>query len=399
MKARASMAARTLVMVAATAIAIWLGYACYTLGMERSCLVDDWPKFDFCAALMPTDPAQAVAVLRAHIARNPGDSGAYLALALLAGKPGSLGGLNEAAVIQAARSVAGTQPQLLYIVADRAIQRQDWPQVVDLMVDLVEARKDGLAAQTLARLVGAGVADPALRDHLKPTSTWLAPTLAQMPAVGAPMIKAMPLIVQALPLGLVTPDLGLDVIRSLKQGGAWNDAFALWARLLNRPVDLVYNGGFEEGFVRDGFDWELRDTAPTRAGVLVAQPRMDGHGRVLELEFTGKAIDLPIIQQVTLFSGVYTFSGQYSARKLRSAAGLAWTFTCVATKKEFARSAGLGDTAGQWRSFSVQLAVPEDCGPAIAMRLQPMASFEAVAGIKGTAMFDNLKLAAAGSPT
>jgi hypothetical protein len=396
MNAPASFTARVLLMAAAVAVAIWFGYVSYRVNLERSCLVDDWPKFEFCADVMPVDPVRAVPILRNRISRNPGDSSAYLTLALLAAKPGTLGGLNEAAVIQAARDLAGTQPKLLYLVADKAIQRQDWLQVVDVMVNLVEDRKDGLAAQTLARVIGAGVADAALRDHLKQSSTWLAPTIGQMPAAGVPMLKAMPLIVQALPLGLVTPDLALDVIRSLKAGGAWNDAYALWARMLNRPVDLIYNGGFEEAFIRDGFDWELKDIAPTRAGVLVAQPQTDGHGRVLELDFTGKTIEMPIIRQVTLLSGRYRFSGQFMSRKLRSSEGLTWIFSCVATAKEFARSAALSDTGGQWQSFSVELAVPSDCGPAVTVQLQTMATYEAVSGIKGLALFDNLKLSRQG---
>lgn len=389
---------RRLLLAAAVAAALWLGWVSLQVNVARSCLVDSWPEFDVCAQLLPTDPVRAVPVLRERIARNPGDSGAYLSLALLAAKPGTLGGLDEPAVIKAARELSGTQPRLLYLVADKAIQQQDWPQVVNLMVNLVEDRRDGRAAQTLARLMGAGVADVPLRAHLTASSTWLAPALAQVPAARVPMVTAMPLVVQALPLGLITPDMGLDVIKALKAEGAWYDAYALWAKMLNRPVAPVFNGEFEEGFIRDAFDWEVRESPPSRAGVAVDQPEVEGRGRVLQLEFNGRTIDMPMIRQVTLLSGRYTFSGQYMTRKLRSRDGLAWTFTCVATNKEFARSAGLIETDGQWKPFTAQVDVPPNCGPAVAVQLITFAPFESTSGLRGQASFDSLALSAAGTP-
>jgi hypothetical protein len=193
-------------------------------------------------------------------------------------------------------------------------------------------------------------------------------------------------------MGLINTDISLGFIRELKAGGQWYDAYALWARLLNRPVDLLFNGSFETGFVRDGFDWETKEVRASRAGVLLSQPQVEGHGRVLQLDFTGRPIDLPMLRQVILIDRTYRLKGQFMARKLRVNEGLAWVFSCVATKKEIARSAPLKDTAGNWQNFSVTVSVPAGCGDAIALELQTQAPYESIAGVAGTASFDNLQL-------
>lgn len=378
--------------------ALFLAWQGLVRHLERSCLVDEWPNLPYCQAVKPTDPVEAARVLRERIDRNPGDSASLLALAMLTQGPNPPPGLDEEAIVAAARKFSGNHPQFLYLLGNKAIEQKDWPKAAEIMVRLVESRNDQKAAAFLAGLAGAGVADDALRALLQPGGTWFARSMPLLSRVGVPTVSAMPLIMDALGKGMVTPDMALGFIRDLKAGGRWYEAYALWAKLLNRPVDLLFNGSFETGFVRDGFDWEVRDVRPTRAGVLLSQPQVDGHGRVLELAFTGRPIDAPMLRQVMLLEGNYRLSGQFMARKLRVNEGLAWVLSCVATKKEIARSAPLKDTAGSWRDFSVPVSVPADCGPAVALELQTQAPYEAIAGVAGAAWFDNMRIESVKKP-
>ena len=387
-----SVAVRIAIFSLAVLVSLFLAWSGLQRHLERSCLVDDWPNLPYCQSVKPADPVEAARVLRARIDRNPGDSSSLLALAVLTQGPNPPPGLNEEAIIAAARKFSGNHPQLLYVLGNKAIQQKDWPKAAEIMVRLVESSNDQNAAAFLATLAGAGVADDALRALLKPGGTWFARSIPLLQQVRVPTVKAMPLIMDALSKGMVSPELALGFIRDLKAGGQWFDAYSLWARLLNRPVDLLFNGSFETGFVRDGFDWEVKEARPTRAGVLLGQPQMEGHGRVLELVFTGRPIDVPMLRQVILIDRTYRLKGQFMGRKLRVNEGLAWVFSCVASKKEIARSAPLKDTAGNWQDFSVTVSVPADCGEAVSLELQTHAPSESVAGVAGTALFDNLRL-------
>jgi hypothetical protein len=389
---RASVKARIAVFCLAVLVALFLAWSGLYRHLERSCLVDEWPNLPYCQSVKPADPSEAARVLRARIDRNPGDSASLLALAVITQGPNPPPGLNEVAIIAAARKFSGNHPQLLYVLANKAIQQKDWPKAAEIMVRLVETRNDQKAAAFLASLAGSGLADDALQALLKPGGTWIARSLPLLPQVGVPTVRALPLIRQAMGMGLINTDISLGFIRELKAGGQWYDAYALWARLLNRPVDLLFNGSFETGFVRDGFDWETKEVRASRAGVLLSQPQVEGHGRVLQLDFTGRPIDLPMLRQVILIDRTYRLKGQFMARKLRVNEGLAWVFSCVATKKEIARSAPLKDTAGNWQNFSVTVSVPAGCGDAIALELQTQAPYESIAGVAGTASFDNLQL-------
>ena len=62
-------------------------------------------------------------------------------------------------------------------------------------------------------------------------------------------------------------------------------------------MPLLFNGGFEQGFIADGFDWELRDEGPSKAGALIEQPALGERGRVLQVEFTGRPVAQPLVRQ------------------------------------------------------------------------------------------------------
>jgi len=189
-------------------------------------------------------------------------------------------------------------------------------------------------------------------------------------------------------------------IRALKADGKWADAYGLWLAQQRGPTPLLYNGSFDQPFQPDGFDWEVTPVLPSLAGASVSQRGMSNRGRVLEIEFTGRPVAIPILRQYVFTApGKYLLRGRYKASRLRMEQGLAWTVRCTDARSAKAlagRSEGLQDTVGAWRSFQFAFAIPHDCGLVASVQLETFAPYEATAGFKGRASFDGLELVPGG---
>lgn len=335
--------------------------------------------------------ASQVRDLRQRIARNPGDASSYLALVLLTTQPGGIAPLDEAAVLGAATRLAPQHPMLQRVLASRALERKQWSEAVPWLIRLVENHHDAAAAQTLASLVGVPEARAALVAALRSDSRWVEPLLRALPEGRVP--QAMPLLEPAWTLRLISPEQAMTLIGQLKSAGAWTDAYALWLKILGQPTPLIYNGGFEQGFIRGGFDWERQDAG--RSGVQLQQLPVGGaQGRALELAFNGRPLAMPVIgQHLVLFPGHYTFSGRFMAQRLRAGAGLVWSFTCTAGGTELARTPALTETQGRWQDLSLALEVPASCG-AVRLQLRTHLGSDALAGLRGEAYFDSFGLSA-----
>ena len=382
-------------LVAALCAALALALAALSLqrNLRRACDLREWPEFSFCPQPDAEVSAQ-VRDLRERIAANPGDTAPWLALALLTRQPGGVAPLNEEAVLAMAGRMAPQDALLLRVQAARALEQEQWPQAVAALVRLVQEQGDVEAARTLAALVPHPPAQTALKAALKPGATWLEPVLGQLGAAKVPVVLAMPLVAQALPLNLVSPQTGQALMRGLKANGQWLEAQALWVYLVGGAAPMLFNGGFETGFIADGFDWELRDEGPSKAGVLIEQPTMGERGRVLQLEFTGRPLAQPLVRQMLVLPpGSYALTGDYMARQMRTEQGLAWTFNCAAGGRELARTPPLLDTLGQWRKMAMSVAVPADC-PAVMLQLQTQLGSEALSGLRGQMSFDAFRLSA-----
>lgn len=373
-------------------LALFLGWASVQRNFEAACDRREWPEFSSCPTGDAAVPVQ-VSRLRARIATNPGDSAAWLALALLTTQPGGVAPLDDLSVLATASRLAGGERLLQRVLASRALERRQWPEAVGWLVILVQDHGDADAARVLAGLVPVTEAREALRAALAPGATWLEPVLGQLGAAKVPAVQAMPLVAQALPLKLVSPQAAQVLMRGLKAGGQWLEAHALWTALVGGSVPLIYNGDFEQGFIRDGFDWELRDAPPSTAGALVEQPLLGAQGRVLQVEFTGRPVALPVVRQsLVLLDGDYRFTGKYLAQRMRTEQGLIWTFTCARGGRELARTPPLLDTRGQWQPISVTITVPADCSGAVALQLQTQLGSEALSGLRGQMRFDAFRM-------
>lgn len=364
---------------------IWLSF---TVHLKRACVVADTPYLPLCSPA--ADDAAMQQQLRSRIAANPGDSSAWIQLTSVER------GEHEKALVKAASALAPNEPNVLQWRAGEALGANQLPQAVTLLVQLVEVRNKAEAAQVLARIVASGEGAALLQPHLATASRWLPQIIATMAALKLPSTAAQPLVAQAWAMGTISRSTLQAYIRSLKADEKWADAYALWLTQQRGTTPLIHNGRFDQPFQPDGFDWEVTSMPPSRAGAIVNQRGSGNRGQVLDLEFTGKPLPTPIIQQYVFAPpGRYLLRGQFMGSRMRTEQGLAWVARC-SNKSSAApiagRSAGLQDSGGAWRPFQFTLTVSPDCGTVISLQLEASAPFEATAGFKGHMAFDGLEL-------
>ncbi len=362
----------------AAMLAAWL---CVTVNLERACVIQDSPYLGLCPAREPEAQVQA---LRSRIAANPGDANAYIELALgLGGEDGST---------EAATRLAPNHVNVLLLRASRALERQAWSEAAPLLVQLVQVHDESRATSALARLIAGGQGQ-LLAPLLVPGSQWLPRVLPRMP--NGTTSTALPLMAQALKLGVLTRDAGRAYIRNLKAAGAWVDAYSLWLALRGNKLPALYNASFDEPFISDGFDWEINAAgSPSRAGAIAERKGAAERGAVLDVRFTGRAIAVPMVRQyLFLGPGRYKLSGEYASQQLRIEQGLAWNVRCTAAPQARAGvSQPLNDSGGAWRRFDFDFVVPPSCGEVVSLQLETYAPVDAALGARGRVAFDAFAL-------
>ena len=376
------MIARATLGLLASAVALALGWLAVDYNLERACVLGQWPELPSCT--IPTDDVTTRAMsLRKRIERNPGDSEAWINLAMI----------EQGAALDRATQLAPQDYRLQRLQAGRALEQQQWAQAVTWLTRLVQDNGDGPAAVALAKMVLEPHALAAMLNQLETGSRWLAPVINAMPQARVPVLKAMPLVVRALAAKELSPELVRRLMGGLKAEGQWFEAHALWMAWLGHSIPLLFNGDFEQGFIPGGFDWEVLPVLPSRAGALVRQATASAHGGVLEVDFTGKQVTVPMVRQYLVLPGNrYALRGEFMTSQLRAEHGLAWVVLCVAGGRELARTPALKETGGKWLPLALEFELPPACGPAVALQLQTFAPEDALGGLRGRAMFDNFEL-------
>lgn len=376
------MIARAILGLLAGAVALALGWLAVDYNLERACVLGQWPELPSCA--IPTDDVTTRAIsLRKRIERNPGDSEAWINLAML----------EQGAALDRATELAPQDYRVQRLQAGRALEQQQWAQAVTWLTRLVQDNGDASAASALAKMVIEPSAMAPMLSQLDGGARWLEPVIYAMPKAGVPVIKAMPLVVRVLAAKGLSSKFVRWLLVVLKAEGQWLEAHALWMAWLGHSIPLLFNGDFEQGFILGGFDWEVLPVLPSRAGALVHQATASGHGGVLEVDFTGKQVTLPMVRQYLVLPGNrYALRGEYMTAQLRAEHGLAWVVLCVAGGRELARTQALKDSGGKWLPLALEFELPAACGPAVALQLQTFAPEDALGGLRGRATFDNFEL-------
>jgi hypothetical protein len=130
------------------AAALMLAWHSLDSNMERACSVGDTPYLELCPP--PADKEQRGSVLRSRIAANPGDTMAYVKLALADTSP------RRPQSLQAAAQLAPTHPNVTAMIAAQALEKQDMPGSIPPLITLTEHNNSDKAALVLARLVASG---------------------------------------------------------------------------------------------------------------------------------------------------------------------------------------------------------------------------------------------------
>lgn len=362
---------------------LWLAAAAH---LRQACIVLDTPYLPICDDTLPAN--RTPDETRARILRNPGDSTSWSRLLVLQGASA------QDALLDAASRVAPNNVNVMRWRAARALERGATEEGVALLVQLVRHRNNNEAITILAQIVATGQGLPLLRPHIPSARQWLPSVLNALGPLKLQGGQALPLVAEALEKGELPDDARRAYMRSLKAGGQWFDAHGLWLVQHKNVVPLLYNGSFDQAIEADGFDWEIPTVVRSRAGVLVGQPAVARRGHILQFDFLGRGLPTPLAtQHVFAPPGKYRLRGEYMASKLRSEGGLVWSVRCTSGRREvLAQSPALADSGGVWKPFELAFTIPESCGAVARIQLDPAASFESAAGLKGTVGFDNFSL-------
>lgn len=366
------------------AVATIVGVMSVSVNRERTCALQESIGAGLCSPPAPGSPAE-IEMLRARIARDPGDANAYTALALADRSS------RHDELIDVAAGLAPREPNLLLHRARAALERQDWAAAAAPLVELADKHNVLVATQSLAYLVRIGQGG-LLERHLTPGSIWLQRLLGQMRVSDASISGALPLVIRAQQRGVIDIETTRGYVRDLKAKGAWADAYALWLSLHGKALPALFNGSFDHAFELDGFDWEVPAAGPARRiGAIVERRRTEGRGSVLELQFTGRAIQLPIVRQYLFIGpGRYRLQGDQRTHQFRTEEGLRWTVRCGTAM--VGGSGPIRDTNGLWQPFGFDFTVPTDCGLVASLQLETVLPADAALGARGRVSFDAFEL-------
>ena len=385
----AQLALRLVLGCAAAVAVLWAGAGVH---LERACVLMDTLYLPLCSEQsVPSDqPGYSEPErLLARVRRNPGDSAAWTLLA--SAEPGQ----RHEVLLRAAMQLAPSDPNVMRLRAVQALTQNQWPLAISLLVPMSEHFGD-VPAELLARLLATGQVTPLLRPYLVPGSNWFTHVLRNINAHKLPLEPVLPLLAEASARKIISSEIVLQQVRSLKAQGKWSDAYGLWISQQRQPAPLLSNASFDQRLQSDGFDWEITPAVPGRAGAVTSQRYQSGRGQVLEVQYTGRPVAIPVVRQYLFVPpGKYLLRGEYMTSRLRTEQGLAWAVRCPGSANvEAGRSKALLDSSGVWREFSFEFVVPPSCGLVASLQLETFASFEAVAGFKGVASFDAFELRA-----
>lgn len=376
-------------LLAAAAACVLLAAVAVPAHLQRACQTRDTPYLPICPET-PPPPEVARAGLEERVQRNPGDAGAWTRL--LVATPAQQAGGPQ--VLAAATVLAPNHPNVLRLRAAAALQEGRLQEGVDLLVQMLRTRGTPQAGQALAQLVASGEGVPLLRPHLSTAGTWMPKLLGRVTELKVPPTAVLPLVAEIAPTGTLPAAWLRHYLQLLVRAGQWHDAYGLWLLMHKGSLPLIYNAGFDRHIDGGTFDWQFVPPVRTRTGALVEQVRLAGRGLVLEMQFTGRRFPLPIVRQyIVAAPQAYVLKGEYAASKLRSERGLAWRVVCpYKANAVVATSAPMEDTGNVWRPFELGFTLPPDCGPVASLQLEPLAAFEAMAGMRGRFAVDGLVL-------
>jgi tetratricopeptide (TPR) repeat protein len=350
--------------------------------------------------LTDRDPAHAEAMLHEALRANPADGQALMDLA-------QLWCMQDRAdrAIELAGRLTPAEPEVHEQAADRWLERGDLQRAVDhwdLALQIEPELADRLFPVLLC-LAGYSSGKAALHASARELPKWwplffvyAAENVAQVDT-----LRALFVLRRSTSEPLTDEERSAFVGR-LQHEGLWAEAYLMWLNTL-APEHLevagnVYDGGFELGLFKQGFDWQV----PQRGNVVVETGQtygIEGH-KALHVVFQGRPVQGPIIEQLlALAPGNYRFGGRGRPDRLEAAHGLEWTLSCADGDHEILAASERFLGADQWRDFAMDFTVPEAECAGQRLHLQAAGRYPQHLVATGEIWFDGMVIEARSEPS
>ena len=279
---------KTGIAVIAAVALVWLSVSA---NLRQSCVIDDAPYLALCGERPAPGSAERLMELRHRIAANPGDSQAYVGLSYFPQDT------RRPAMVRAASALAPNDLNVLMARAALAIEENRLADAARELVHLTEHyhHLTQAPAKALVQMILENHS-ALLQNHLTPGSHWFPLVLATMVEQRASLAAASPLLPRAVESGALPAHRVGEFIDMLKREGNWVDAYGLWLAQHGGRAPMLYNASFDQPFQAAGFDWEVTPERIGREGAGVAARPLGGHGRILEISFTGRSMPTPIVR-------------------------------------------------------------------------------------------------------
>jgi tetratricopeptide (TPR) repeat protein len=344
------------------------------------------------------NPGSESAALRKALDDNPGHVVALLNLA----RAHEAAGDEQAArrAYDTAFRLAPLDREALGAGADYLLRQGATADAIAKLDQLVDAYPDArsVAFPVLARLLAS---EPGAWSRITARRPeWIGPFIVFGCSQGLDPAFLVPLLLDRVAQGRAKGEESGCVIDRLRDSDRWPQAYQVWLNTLPRErlgdVGFIYNGSFEFAASGIGFDWRPSRARERDAGHSVEMPQAAGVAgqRALRVSYTGKRQSgIPILQYLALAPGRYEMAGLAHPQSITAGRGVQWTLRCVKAGKPQAVIAASERFLGssEWRRFSFEVAVPNDC-PGQVVQLEPVGMSEGAVYLAGSAWFDELVL-------
>ncbi|GAA6142177.1 hypothetical protein [Hydrogenophaga sp. 5NK40-0174] len=368
--------------------------------LELSCWGAEWPHLSACGAMTGATPHERWQARVQRLSKEPGETQTLIEALVFAQDDSLTTSEQRSAMLKEAVDRAPQNVDVLRIQANSAIGASDWPVALSALTRLALYHNDPAASQMVAGLISRAGEDVSLQGALitsiETNPAWLDPVVFAAPRAEVPMAALLPLVqsVMSSPGHRLSPRTGQFLIERLNAEGWWEASHEIWRHLWQRFIPFVFNGDFEQTFVRGGFDWEVGDRDNDhRSGAMVDRTYRQSQRHSMRVRFTGKPIHSPIVwQYLMLPPGHYRLRIKSQTGSLHSDNGLSWQLLCPEDDTVLASISPRGGTAQQWQEDGVDVLIPEACGQPARLVLVPAASYESRTGMRGEALFDDITL-------
>jgi tetratricopeptide (TPR) repeat protein len=172
-------------------------------------------------------------------------------------------------------------------------------------------------------------------------------------------------------------------------------AYQTWQATLppqQRAIEThPFNGDFEFPVDNVPFNWSLQTAAG--GDIQVVSLADSGKKRALFIEFSGRRVDLSLVNQLMLLSaGDYNFSGRVKAAELRTDRGLWWRIFCANSSGNTITNTELVSGAMPWTDFTVKFQVPATDCAAQWLQLELPARVASESRIEGQVWYQDLRI-------